>query len=111
VPSKEGGSEASRSANRLVVQHCLRRGTAFNSIEVQPEDAVAEYKPERHRTRCCSKAEPLKSLHDDRGQGQARPGPPACTAVSAKHASSDTAGAPSQKDSTNSGTKGRAEET
>jgi hypothetical protein len=73
---------------------------------------VLAHKPERHREALSRQRATLSSCRaPEMNAGQDRPGPPACTAASAKDPSSDTVGTPNHpKGSTDTGTKGRAVE-
>jgi hypothetical protein len=88
-------------------------GWARPLIRVRPAARVATHAPDRHsdalplhRATLSSRSAPeMKAARE-------RPGPPACTPWSAGLPSSIRAGAPRRpKDSTNIGTKGRAEDT
>jgi hypothetical protein len=71
------------------------------------------YAPDRHRDALPRQRATLSSRSaPEMKAARERPGPPACTAWSAKSPSSVRAGAPRRpKDSTDIGTKGRAEDT
>jgi hypothetical protein len=88
-------------------------GRARPRIGVRPAARVATYAPDRHRDALPRQRATLSSQSaPEMKAARERPGPPACTAGSAKSPSIVRARAPRRpKDSTDIGTKGRAEDT
>jgi hypothetical protein len=88
-------------------------GRARPRIGARPAARVATYAPDRHRDALPWQRATLRSRSaPEMKAARERPGPPAWTAWSAKSPSSVRAGAPRRpKDSTDIGTKGRAEDT